>query len=149
MWNLPGPGVEPVSPALADGFPTTEPPGGSKGQLIWILKCPPAPFSQYPVFFYHRLSVPGFLKIYFIYFNFWLLWDFIAALRLSVVVEHRGPLSSCRAWASHCSGFSCHGAQALGCAGSVVAHGLSCPAACGIFPDQGSNLCPLHWQVDS
>ena len=22
----------------------------------------------------------------------------------------------------------------------VVAHGISCPAACGIFPDQGSNL---------
>ena len=22
-------------------------------------------------------------------------------------------------------------------------------AACGIFPDQGSNLCLLHWQVDS
>ena len=21
--------------------------------------------------------------------------------------------------------------------------------ACGAFPDQGSNLCPLHWQVDS
>ena len=31
----------------------------------------------------------------------------------------------------------------------VVAHGLSFSAACGIFPDQGSNLCPLHWQVDS
>ena len=31
----------------------------------------------------------------------------------------------------------------------VVAHGLSCSAACGIFPDQGSNLCPLHWQADS
>ena len=28
-------------------------------------------------------------------------------------------------------------------AGSVVvAHGLSCSAACGIFPDQGSNPCP-------
>ena len=26
----------------------------------------------------------------------------------------------------------------------VVVHGLSCPVACGIFPDQGSNLCPLH-----
>ena len=25
--NLPGPGIEPVSPALADGFFTTEPPG--------------------------------------------------------------------------------------------------------------------------
>ena len=23
------------------------------------------------------------------------------------------------------------------------------PEACGIFQDQGSNLCPLHWQVDS
>ena len=35
-------------------------------------------------------------------------------------------------------------------AGSViVAHGLSSSAACGIFPDQGSNLCPLHWQADS
>ena len=31
----------------------------------------------------------------------------------------------------------------------VVAHGPSCSAACGIFPDQGSNLCPLHWQADS
>ena len=31
----------------------------------------------------------------------------------------------------------------------VVAHGLSCSAACGIFPDQGSNPCLLHWQVDS
>ena len=34
--------------------------------------------------------------------------------------------------------------------GSVVAaHGPSCSAACGIFPDQGSNPCPLHWQTDS
>ena len=30
-----------------------------------------------------------------------------------------------------------------------MAHGLSCSVACGIFPDQGSNLCPLHWQADS
>ena len=35
-------------------------------------------------------------------------------------------------------------------AGSViVAHGPSGSAACGIFPDQGSNPCPLHWQADS
>ena len=34
-------------------------------------------------------------------------------------------------------------------AGSVVVvHGLSCSAACGTFPDQGSNPCPLHWQAD-
>ena len=29
-----------------------------------------------------------------------------------------------------------------------MAHGLSCSVACGIFPDQGSNPCPLHWQAD-
>ena len=27
MWDLPGPGIEPVSPALAGGFLTTAPPG--------------------------------------------------------------------------------------------------------------------------
>lgn len=51
----------------------------------------------------------------------------------------------------------------LGCAGSslpwplflwstasaAVAHGFACPAACGLFPDQGSNLRPLHWQAGS
>ena len=41
-------------------------------------------------------------------------------------------------------------ARGLQSTGSVVVgHGLSCSAACGIFPDQGSNPCPLHWQVDS
>ena len=35
-------------------------------------------------------------------------------------------------------------------AGSIaVALALSCPEACGIFPGQGSKLCPLHWQADS
>ena len=55
------------------------------------------------------------------------------------------------------------GLQQLWCVGSVVAarglqgarasvavaHRLSCSVACGIFLDQGSNPCPLHWQVDS
>ena len=31
----------------------------------------------------------------------------------------------------------------------IVAHGPSCSAACGIFPDQGSNPRPPHWQADS
>ena len=30
MWDLPGPGLEPVSPALAGGFLTTVPPGKSR-----------------------------------------------------------------------------------------------------------------------
>ena len=29
MWDLPGPGLEPVFPALAGGFLTTVPPGKS------------------------------------------------------------------------------------------------------------------------
>ena len=27
MWDLPGPGIKPMSPALAGGYLTTEPPG--------------------------------------------------------------------------------------------------------------------------
>ena len=32
---------------------------------------------------------------------------------------------------------------------AIAAHGPSCSAACGIFPDQGPNPCPLHRQADS
>ena len=31
----------------------------------------------------------------------------------------------------------------------VVVHGFNCSTTCGILPDQGLNLCLLHWQVDS
>ena len=31
----------------------------------------------------------------------------------------------------------------------VVAHGLSCSLACGIFLDQGLNPCLLQWQAES
>lgn len=78
---------------------------------------------------------------------------------------------------SHCGGFSYCGAQAPGHMGlcswqsmrsGVVVPGpsdssvwaldrtgfcscgtwLSCPEACGVFPDQGLNLYLLHWQMD-
>ena len=69
--------------------------------------------------------------------------------RLSLVAVSGGHSSS------RCAGLSLSRPLLLRstgsrCAGSVVvAHGPSCSAACGIFPDQGSNPCPLHWQVDS
>ena len=56
---------------------------------------------------------------------------------------------------SRCAGLSLSRPPLLRITGSrrtgsvVVAHGPSCSAACGIFPDQGSNPCPLHWQADS
>ena len=31
----------------------------------------------------------------------------------------------------------------------VAVRGLRCPAACGIFLEEGSNPCPLHCQADS
>ena len=40
-------------------------------------------------------------------------------------------------------------AAALETGSIVVVHQLSCSTACGIFLDQRSNLCLLHWKVDS
>ena len=70
---------------------------------------------------------------------FWLRWVFVALHRLSLVAVRRS-YSSCSAPASHCGGFSCFGAQALGaraptvvaCRICVVARRI-CIAACGIF----------------
>ena len=63
--------------------------------------------------------------------------------------SERGLLSSCSAWASHYHGFSCCKAQTLNTGSIVMVHRFRCSAACGIFLDQGSNPCLLHWQVDS
>ena len=68
---------------------------------------------------------------------------------LSLVVASGGHSSS------RCAGLSLSRPLLLQGTGSrravsvVVAHGPSCSAACGIFPDQGSNPCLLHWQADS
>ena len=68
---------------------------------------------------------------------------------LSLVVASGGHSSS------RCAGLSLSWPLLLRSTGSrrpgsvAVALWLSCSAACGIFPDQGSNPCPLHWQADS
>ena len=57
-------------------------------------------------------------------------WVFVAAYRLSLV-GGRGLTLRCGEQASHCGGFSCCGARALGTQASVVAaHGLS---SCGAW----------------
>ena len=74
---------------------------------------------------------------------------FIFFFYLSLFPAALGPCCcsralSCRALASRCR------ARSRGLVGSgVEVQGLSCPAAGVIFPDQGWNPCPLHWQVDS
>ena len=71
---------------------------------------------------------------------FWPHWVFIAARGLSLVAAH-GLLVAVASLVVE------HGLQGTGSV--VVVYGLSCPVACGIFADQGSNPCPLHWQADS
>ena len=84
-----------------------------------------------------------------VFIYFWLCWVFVSVQGLSLVAASRGH-SSLR-----CTGLSLSRPLLLWSTSSrragsvVVAHGPSCSAACGIFPDQGSNPCPLHWQVDS
>ena len=85
----------------------------------------------------------------YLFIYFWLCWVFVSVRGLSLVAASRGHSSS------RCTGLSLLRPLLLRSTGSrragsvVVAHGLSCSAACGIFPDQGSNPCPLHWQADS
>ena len=81
---------------------------------------------------------------------FWLCWVFLAAHGLSLAVVSGGHSLAAGAgfsWLAAEHRLQEHRLQSLQHSGSVVgAHGFSCCMACGIFPDQGSNL---HWQVDS
>ena len=60
-----------------------------------------------------------------------------------------GATLHCSARASHYHGLSLRSTGSRRAGSVVVAHGPSCFTACGIFPDQGSNPCPLHQQADS
>ena len=97
--------------------------------------------------FFHKLFFLINLFVYFLFF--WLCWVFVSVRGLSLVAASGGHSSS------RCVGLSLSRPLFLQSTGSrcassvVVAHGPSCSAACEIFPDQGSNPCPLHWQADS
>ena len=72
-----------------------------------------------------------------------------AMVGLSLVAESRGYslVAVCKLLIGDFS--FCRG-QALNARASVTeAHRLSCSTVCGILPDQGANLCLLHWQADS
>ena len=103
-----------------------------------------------------------FKKFFNKFIYFWLHWVFITVLGLCCCGEQGLLLVAVRgiliAVASRCgaraSVVAAPGSVVVACGLwstglVVVAHGLSCSTACGIFPDQGLNLCPLHWQADS
>ena len=101
-------------------------------------------------FFFYKCFLFFFFKLYnYLFMYLWLCWVFVSVRGLSLVAASGGHSSS------RCAGLSLLRLLLLRSTGSrradsvIVAHGPSCSAACGIFPDQGSNPCPLHWQADS
>ena len=112
----------------------------------------------------------GYLSLAWVFFIYYLIYLLFGCTGSSVL--HAGflqlrkegaySLVAVLARAPHCSGFSCCWAPALGLLGSsscslwalecrLSSCGTlaSCSTACGIFPDQGSNLYPQHWQANS
>ena len=95
-------------------------------------------FFEYCCFFFFNSFIYLFIYL-------WLCWVFVSVRGLSLVAASGGHSSS------RCAGLSLSWPLVLRSTGSrragsaIVAHGPSCSVACGIFPDQGSNSCPLHW----
>ena len=104
-------------------------------------------FDYYFIYLFICLFVC--LFIYLFIYLFLLCWIFVSVRGLSPVAASGGHSSSL------CAGLSLSRPLLLRSTGSrragsvIVAQGPSCSAACGIFRDQGSNPCPLHWQADS
>ena len=90
-----------------------------------------------------------FFKHFYLFIFGCVCWVFVSVRGLSLVAASGGHSSS------QCAGLSLSWPLLLRSTISrredsvIVAHRPSCSAACGIFPDRGSNPCPLHWQVDS
>ena len=88
--------------------------------------------------YFFFLSI-AFILFYFIFLNLWLCWVFVSVRGLSPFAASGGHSSS------QCAGLLLSRPLLLRSTGSrrvdsaIVAHGPSRSAACGIFPDQGSN----------
>ena len=92
---------------------------------------------------------------------FWQHWVFVAVQGLflveasgshSLVALHRLLMwwfLLLQSTGSRARGVSSCGSWILEHSSILGAHRLSCSTACGIFLEQGSNPCSLHWRVDS
>ena len=160
LWSLLSLGGYQSAPFQIAGF--LSPSAGSVSDLILFLCCLSCSVLLWfcPVLFC-SVCVPlrwsviwlavGILGLFFPFFLSFLplLWVSVAVCGL-LLLWPSGATLSLRCSAPSCCGFSDCGAWALGTQASVVeAHRLSCPMARGLFLDQGSNMCPLRWQVAS
>ena len=131
-------------PLLLPAFPAALIPSwrADSRELTLVLLFPPKEHEALlcPVLFFFN---------HYLFIYLWRCWIFVSVRGLSLVAASGGHSSS------RCAGLSPSRPLLLRSTGSrragsvVVAHGPSCSTACGIFPDQGSNACPLHWQADS
>ena len=118
--------------------------GSNPCALHWQADSQPLRYQGSP-----RLVLFLFILFIYLFIYFCLCWVFVSGRGLSLVVVSGGHSSS------RCVDLSLSRPLLLRSTGSrrtgsvVVAHGPSCSVACGIFPDQGSKPCPLHWQADS
>ena len=97
-----------------------------------------------------------FFSFLFFSFNFiylfiylWLCWVFVSVRGRSLGVASGGHSSSRYAGLSLSRPLLLRSTGSRRAGSAIVAHRPSSSAACGIFPDQGLNPCPLHWQADS
>ena len=139
--------VKPVA-LLAAGW--MEVPSGREIRVVHLSdghSLPPGTMQTHFFFFF-------LIRFYFIIFKIFI-YLFLAVLGLRFCAR---AFSSCGERGhslSRCAGLSLSRPLLLRSTGSrragsvIVAHGLSCSAAHGIFVDQGPNPCPLHWQADS
>ena len=114
-------------------------------------------FLFLPFFYCHQFPhsfIYAFFKIY-VYLFMYAVLGLHCCTGLSLVVISGATLQ----WL--CAGFSFQGLlllqsmvfnalklyQLLHLGSVAMVHGLSCSSLCGTFPDQESNLCPLHWQA--
>ena len=150
--DLPNPGIKPGSPALRADSLLTELQG--KPCLIKVLtfsccvtltKFLNLSEGYFPLFFFFLFNncyCLSFLKCISLFKKFTYLFLAAQSLRCCTQVfsscGEQGLLTVVASPVMEQQGLLCR------------AHGLSsCPMACGIFLDQGSKLCPLHWQADS
>ena len=103
--------------------------------LMKLARC----FSIHCLFFFYKQTV---IFNYYLFIYLWLCWVFVSVRGLSLVAASGGHSSS------RCAGLSRSRTLLLQSTGSrragsvVVAHGPSCSAACGIFPDQARTHVP-------
>ena len=122
--------------------------------LAWVLYifCLRVLCQIYVLQIFSRCGLPShilFFKFIYLFIYLCLCWVFVSVWGLPLVAASGGHSSS------RCAGLSLSQPLLLRSTGSrragsvIVAHRPSCSVACGIFPDQGSNPCLLHWQADS